>query len=121
MASVCNGEARAEMSKARQTLPDDDGANERINVTTKVLVMLEHFDDGQGEPHVFLDTPEGRAKMDAAFRLAVTDNIGERDFDGEIRELTEEEVAEEIEAAIQNDYDWSGWDCKVQTFFCEVE
>lgn len=87
----------------------------------KVLVLLEHFDDGQGEPTVFWDTPEGRNKMDAEFRQRVRDNIGERDFDGEIRELTEEEITEEIEEAIKNDYDWSGWDCKVQTFYCEVE
>ena len=90
-------------------------------MTNKVLVLLEHFDDGQGEPFVFWDTPEGRAKMDAAFRQCVRDNIGERDADGEVRELTEDEINEEIEQAIQIDYDWSGWDCKVQTFFCEVE
>lgn len=90
-------------------------------MTNKVLVLLEHFDDGQGEPIVFWDTPAGRKKMDAQFRMCVRDNIGERDFDGEIRELTEEEITEEIEEAIKNDYDWSGWDCKVQTFSCEVE
>ena len=89
-------------------------------MTNKVLVLLEHFDDGQGEPRIYFDTPDGRAKMDAEFRLAVRDNIGERDFDGEVRELTEDETTEEIEQAIRNDYDWSGWNCKVQTFFCEV-
>jgi hypothetical protein len=92
-----------------------------MTVTNKVLVLLEHFDDGQGEPTVFWDTPEGRAKMDAAFRQAVADSISERDFDGEVRELTEDEITEEIEEAVKNDYDWSGWDCKVQTFYCEVE
>ena len=89
-------------------------------MTNKVLVLLEHFDDGQGEPRIYFDTPDVRAKMDAEFRLAVRDNIGERDFDGEVRELTEDETTEEIEQAIRNDYDWSGWNCKVQTFFCEV-
>jgi hypothetical protein len=72
-----------------------------MNVTNKVLVLLEHFDDGQGEPIVFWDTPEGRAKMDAQFRMRVRDNIGERDFDGDVRELTEEEITEEIEEAIR--------------------
>ena len=90
-------------------------------MTNKVLVLLEHFDDGQGEPLLYFDTPAGRAKMDTEFRQRVRDNIGERDFDGEVRELTDDEIAEEIERAIQNDYDWSGWDCKVQTFFCEIE
>ena len=90
-------------------------------MTNKVLVLLEHFDDGQGEPIVFWDTPAGRAKMDADFRQRVRDNIGERDFDGEVRELTEEEITEEVENGVKNDYDWSGWGCKVQTFFCDVE
>ena len=90
-------------------------------MTNKVLVLLEHFDDGQGEPVVFWDTPSGRAKMDAEFRQRVRDNIGERDFDGEFRELTEEETTEEVENGIKNDYDWSGWGCKAQTFFCDVE
>ena len=58
--------------------------------------------------------------MDAEFRQRVRDNIGERDFDGEVRELTESEITEEIERAIQNDYDWSGCDTKVQTFYSEV-
>ena len=89
-------------------------------MTNKVLVLLEHFDDGQGEPILFWDTADGRAKMDAEFRQRVRDNIGERDFDGEVRELTESEITEEIEQAIRNDYDWSGWDTKVQTFYSEV-
>lgn len=86
----------------------------------RILVLLEQFADGQCEPELFLDTPEGRGQMDATFRKRVRDNIGEQGFDGEVRKITDSEIENEIEHAVQNKYLWAGWDCKVQTVRCKA-
>ena len=86
----------------------------------KVLVLIFQS-EGNSEPTVFADTPDGRYKMDQYFRMSVTENIGERQFDGEVRDLNDEEISVEIEEAIKRDYAWSGWDCSIFLVECEVE
>lgn len=59
--------------------------------------------------------------MVEAFKEAVRDNIGSRDFVWGFRDCTEEEIEKEIQDAIDSEYDWADVDTKVQVFFYDLE
>lgn len=86
----------------------------------RIWVLIEHSVDGQCESELFFDTLDGRVQMDAAFRQRIKANIGQRDIEGNTVELTESELEDEIERAVQNNYAWTGWERKVQTLLCNT-
>lgn len=86
------------------------------------LIVLSSGDTTIQDPrtwNVSVDSNMENAKT--AFFQAVRDNIGSRRFDGEFRDLTEEEIQKEISDAVEREYDWTGWDTSVQLFFHDLE
>lgn len=81
-----------------------------------VFVVVESVEDGDIFTTIFLK----EEKAIKHFKAVVKANCGERNFDGESRQLSKNEIDAEVEEAIEDGYSWSGWDTKVEMYPCDV-
>lgn len=81
-----------------------------------VFVVVESVEDGDIYTTVFLK----EEKAIRHWKTIVKANCGERNFDGDERHLSKNEIEGEIEEGIEDGYSWSGWDTKVEMYPCNV-
>lgn len=82
----------------------------------KIYTVVESTDD---DGAIGVDTFASKKNAIKLWTKLVKANIGSTNLDTENpdgRDLTEQEIQEELNYAIKNDYTWAGWNTKVELF-----